>query len=102
MSERTKTKDLLKEMKAIEDLTKSLRVIVDNLPDSSVKDAFEYSAVNLEKKLEKFQAVSEPLTDQQKEAIAAIKSGKINPEKVLSQVSTTDTTGSPKTKGKKK
>lgn len=102
MSDRTKTKDLLNEIKGVEDITKSLRVIVDNLPDSSVKDAFEYSTVNLEKKLEKFLAVSEPLTDEQKEAIAAIKSGKINSAKILAQISTTDTSGSPRTKGKKK
>lgn len=87
MPERTKTKELLKELKEIEDVTKSLRVVVDALPESSVKDAFEYSTVNLEKKLDKFLTVSEPLTDEQKEAIALIKSGKIPASKILQAVS---------------
>ena len=83
MSERTKTKDLINEVKSIVDLTKSLRVIVDALPDSSVKDAFEYSTENLEKKCEKFLNVSESLTEEQKKAIALIKQGKIDISKIL-------------------
>lgn len=83
---RTPTKELIPVLNQIEDKVKELRVIVDNMPDSSAKDAMEYFVVNGEKKLEKFLSVQTELTDEQKKAIALIKSGKINPKTVLSTV----------------
>lgn len=68
-SDRTKTRDLLKEVKSISVKTGELKQIVESLPDSSVKDAFNYSVLNLEKKIKKFTSVSVSLTDAQKEKL---------------------------------
>ena len=101
MSEtRTKTKDLINEVKEIEDVTKTLRVIVDKLPASSVKDAFEYSVENLEKKVDKFLLPSEPLTDEQKKLIALIKKGEVDVSKLLQKNEVP--ASKPVTKGKNK
>jgi len=68
---RTATKDLLKEVGLIQVKTDELKTIVNALPASSVKDAFTYSVVNLEKKIEKFTTVSVLLSDAQKEKLRA-------------------------------
>lgn len=59
MEKRVRIKTLLSEINQIKEKTGELKLIVDALPVSSVKDAFNYSVSNLEKKIEKFSAVTE-------------------------------------------
>lgn len=99
-SDRTKTKDLLKEVKSISVKTGELKQIIDALPDSSVKDAFNYSVLNLEKKIEKFTSVSGPLTDAQKEKLRKFRASLIaETQEEIPKVSTS--MEKPITKGKK-
>jgi transcriptional regulator with GAF, ATPase, and Fis domain len=83
---RTATKDLLKEIGLIKVKTEELKQIVELIPDSSVKDAFQYSVKNLVKKLDKFTATSEKivLSDEEKEFIKKFRTGEISKEKILS------------------
>jgi len=81
MSERVRTKHLLNEVKEIEDLTKSIRVIVEKIPTCSLQKAYMNSVINLESKNDKF--LAEPLSDDQKKAIALIKSGKVPAPKII-------------------
>lgn len=78
---RTATKDLIESVKAFEVKTKELRIMVDALPDSSVKDAFEYSVLNLEKKCGKFLTTGErfKLTPEEKALILQQREKKISP-----------------------
>jgi len=83
MSESVRTKHLLNEVREIQDLTKSMRVIVENIPPCSLQKAYMNSVVNLESKNEKFLTVAQPLSDEQRQAIALIKSGKIPASKII-------------------
>jgi len=96
---RTATKDLLKEIGLIQVKTEELKQIVDALPDSSVKDAFNYSVVNLEKKIEKFTSVSVPLTDEQKEKLRKFRANLIAETK--EKIPTIQTNVGKSVKGKK-
>ena len=81
MSESVRTKHLLNEVKEIQDLTKSIRVIVEKIPTCSLQKAYMNSVVNLESKNDKF--LAEPLSDDQKKAIVLIKSGKVPASKII-------------------
>ena len=83
MSESVRTKHLLNEVREIQDLTKSMRVIVENIPPCSLQKAYMNSVLNLESKNEKFLAVAQPLSDEQRQAIALIKGGKIHASKII-------------------
>lgn len=73
MPDRVRTKELLPQIKMIEEKSKELRVIVDSLPASSVKDAFEYSCKNIEKKLIQFLTFGEKFTVSAEEKILLTK-----------------------------
>lgn len=84
MSDRVRTKELLPQIKQIEEKAKELRAIVDNLPASSVKDAFVYSCTNIEKKLTNFLIVGEKFTISAEEKIllTKIRAGKTKVQEV--------------------
>jgi hypothetical protein len=72
---RVRTSELLGEVQKIVSLTEYLRKIVDALPDSSVKDAYELSATNLEKKNARFLA-QEKIGKDEREIAQLVKQGK--------------------------
>ena len=84
MSDRVRTKELIPQIKEIEVKTKELRVIVDNLPASSVKTAFEYSCVNIEKKLINFLTSREKfvISAEEKALLVTIREGKTTVQEV--------------------
>jgi hypothetical protein len=89
-SKKVRTSDLIEGIKKIESLTNELEEVVKDFPESTVKTRYQYSVENLKKKNEDFlnAGAKKELTEDQKAAIKAIKAGKVDPEKVLSALST--------------
>lgn len=77
-SKKVRTSELIPQIKEIEEITISLKKIVDALPEGTVKTAYDYSVKNLEAKNEKFlnAGVKAEITPEQKEINQLIKKGK--------------------------
>jgi hypothetical protein len=88
-TKRVRTAELTKQINEVIDITKALRVIVDALPDSSVKDAYEYSVSNLENKNLKFLAPEQ--SPEQKHIAKLIREGKFSEaQEALSKISASE------------
>jgi len=81
-----KVKDSLTEIRAINEALKNIRDIVEKLPaEASWAKSIKTSLENFDKKINNFLAENIELTEEQKKAIEAIKSGAI-PQEALSSL----------------
>jgi len=90
-------KNYIEQIKTIKKSLDEINEVIQKLPDSSWKKSLNTSAENFQKKIDSFLAVGGDLTEEQKKAIAAIKSGKVKPEEVLSKVPADMEIGEPET-----
>ena len=90
-------KNYIEQIKTIAKSLDEINEVIQKLPDSSWKKSLKTSAENFQKKIDSFLAVGGDLTEEQKKAIAAIKSGAVKPEEVLSKISTFVESGKPET-----
>jgi hypothetical protein len=70
-------KNYHEEIRTIKAKQEEIDGVISTLPMSSWKQSLELSSMNFNKKLDKFLETGAELTAEQREAIAAIKSGKI-------------------------
>ena len=90
-------KNYIAEIKTIAKSLEEINGTIQKLPESSWKKSLKTSAENFQKKIDSFLAVGGDLTEEQKKAIAAIKSGKVNASEVLATIPPDMENGEPET-----
>jgi len=83
-------KNYKEQIEQIKNKQSEIDAIIATLPDSSWKDALLRSSENINKKLDSFLVQTTELSEEQKQAIAAIKSGKLNAKEILSTLPSSD------------
>lgn len=83
-------KNYKEQIEQIKNKQSEIDAIIATLPDSSWKGALLRSSENINKKLESFLVQTTELSEEQKQAIAAIKSGKLNAKEIISTLLSSD------------